>query len=270
MLSRGLPDHFRIGILILLPVLAFMQVTGRKLPVLVRIVDPLQQAPGLFCFGQMQEDLDDDDAVFMHILFKIAQLAIAVLPDVLAEHRLWQVLAVHQVMDLDDKDFFIIGAIENGDIAAFGQMLMAAPEIVMVQLLGRRHLEWCDFNPLGIEAAHDMLDGPILAGSVHGLQNNEHPEFIVGIKDILELDEGLNIAGQFRLGFRALGPAAGLVRGKISQPEPFGVTDPEILDFHNRSLLWRSGPQVRFHVSRTTILCKISTAESRKADASLI
>ena len=63
----------------------------------------------------------------------------------------------------------------------------------MLQFLGARLLEAEDLAALGIDAGHDMLDGPVLSRRVHGLENQEQGVAVVGVKEALEGPELLNV-----------------------------------------------------------------------------
>lgn len=195
--------------------------------------------PGsMLLFRQVQEDLDHDDAIFMHVSLEISQLAVAFLPDVLVEHMIRQILAFNQVVDFDNEDLFIIGSVEDGDGAAFRQVLMAAPEVVVIQFLGGWDFERGYFDTLWIETAHDVFDGAILAGSIHRLQDHQDTKLVVSVENILELDQLLDITRQFSFSLGPFASAAGAVGGKIGQMELLLVTDSEIFDFHCEFLLF--------------------------------
>jgi hypothetical protein len=72
-----------------------------------------------------------------------------------------------------DEDFLIVGSIENPDTPPFGQALEVAPEKVVVEVLRRGLLEREDLAALWIYSRHDVLDGSVLAGGVHRLENEE-------------------------------------------------------------------------------------------------
>ena len=37
-------------------------------------------------------------------------------------------------MDPDDEDLLVVGAVEDADVAALGQLLLVAPQVVVVEL----------------------------------------------------------------------------------------------------------------------------------------
>src|SRR5215467_1749835 len=91
-----------------------------------------------------------------------------------------------------DQDFLVIGAIENSDVATLRKNLEVPPKIVVVEFFGGRRLEAVDEAALRVESRHHMLDGPVLARSIHGLQNDQKCVGILGIQLALELRQKLN------------------------------------------------------------------------------
>jgi hypothetical protein len=62
----------------------------------------------------------------------------------------------------------------------------------MIQLLNRRRLERSDLAALRIDARHNVLDGAVLAGGVHGLKDEQHGPAILRIERVLQLGERCN------------------------------------------------------------------------------
>ena len=69
------------------------------------------------------------------------------------------------------------------------QALRCTPQKVVVQFLGRRLLEAEDLAALRIDAAHDVLDRPVLAGRVHRLQDDQHRVPVVRVEEVLGLGQ---------------------------------------------------------------------------------
>ena len=78
-------------------------------------------------------------------------------------------------MHPDDEHLLVMGAVEDADLAASGEAPRVAPEEVVVELLGRGHLEAVHRDALGVHAAHHVADRPVLAGRVERLQHHQHP-----------------------------------------------------------------------------------------------
>ena len=72
-------------------------------------------------------------------------------------------------------------AVEDADAAPLGQGLHVSPEEIVIELLGGRFLETVNLAALRIHAGHDVADGAVLAGGVHGLENEQHRVGIAGI-----------------------------------------------------------------------------------------
>ena len=95
------------------------------------------------------------------------------LPDYLfVERVVGQALAVQDLgMHADDQHLFVIGAVEDPDAPAFREALRGAPEKVVFQLGRARMLEAEHLAPLRIDAGHQMANCTVLAGRVHGLED---------------------------------------------------------------------------------------------------
>jgi hypothetical protein len=63
-------------------------------------------------------------------------------------------------MQSHNQHLFVVRAIENPDVAAFRQDLGVAPEIVVVELFGRRRFEARDAAALRIDADITCLMAP--------------------------------------------------------------------------------------------------------------
>ena len=83
---------------------------------------------------------------------------------------LGQDLGVHP----DDEDILVVGAIEDGELAAGGQGGSGPPQEVVGGLCRRGLLEGHDAAPLRVHPRHDVLDRPVLSGGVKCLEDDEH------------------------------------------------------------------------------------------------
>jgi hypothetical protein len=97
----------------------------------------------------------------------------------------------------------------------------------VVQVLGRRGLERDDLAALRVDSGHDVLDRAVLAGGVHGLEDQEHGPAILGVEHVLELGEERDPLLQRLLGRRlVLGLQPRGVAGiDLLEPEPSPVLD---------------------------------------------
>ena len=99
-------------------------------------------------------------------------------------------------MHLDDEHFLVIGAVEDADVAAFGQVAGGAPEKIVRQFLRAGMLEAEHLAALRIDAGHDVLDRAVLARGVHRLKNQQQRITIVRVEQILVLAHFLDVGGE--------------------------------------------------------------------------
>ena len=81
-------------------------------------------------------------------------------------------------------------------LPALGEAPRIAPHEVVVEVFRRGLLERDDLAALRIDARHDVLDRAVLAGRVHGLENEQQRPAILGVEHILLLREPLGSALQ--------------------------------------------------------------------------
>jgi hypothetical protein len=111
------------------------------------------------------------------------------------------VLGDHQFgVDLDHQHVFEIGAVVDADPASLGQSTSVTPQEIMLHLLGRRFLEREDLAALRVDAGHHVLDGAVLAGGVHGLEDQQDGMRIGGVELFLRYAQGVQVFGQQLLG----------------------------------------------------------------------
>jgi hypothetical protein len=75
-------------------------------------------------------------------------------------------------MHAHHQNLLVVGPIEDSDVAPLGQVLHVTPQEVVVELLVRWLLEADYAATLRVHPRHDEFDGAVLAGRVHGLQND--------------------------------------------------------------------------------------------------
>ena len=88
---------------------------------------------------------------------------------------------------LTDQYFFIVAAIENANAPAWWEFVRRAPEKIVIQFFFAGAFEGVDLHALWIDAAHHVLDGAVLASSIHRLKDKQHPMAILGIHLLLKL-----------------------------------------------------------------------------------
>ena len=99
-------------------------------------------------------------------------------------------------MHPDDEHFFVVRAVEDADLAAGGEPLLVAPEVVMPELLARGHLEAADVHSLRVDAAHDVTDRAVLAGGIEPLQAQEQAVGVLGGQAVLVGRQELHALGE--------------------------------------------------------------------------
>ncbi len=122
---------------------------------------------------------------------RVGDGAVAVAPDVaFLLQGVRQPLADQDLrMHAHDQHLLVIGAVEDADAPALGQVPRRPPQEVVVQLLGAGVLEAEHLAALRVDAGHHVPDRPVLAGGVHGLEDQQHGVPVAGIEHLLLLAE---------------------------------------------------------------------------------
>ena len=89
-------------------------------------------------------------------------------------------------VDSHHQHLFIIRAVKNPNMAAFGKNLGSTPQEIVVQIFRRGLLKRINLTTLRIHSRHDMLDEAIFASRVHGLKNHQNRPTVLGIELVLE------------------------------------------------------------------------------------
>jgi hypothetical protein len=218
--------------------LAFGGVTGREFPILVRIVDACEKAALLFLFGNVKEEFADDDPIAREVSLGVTNVFEAFFPDSFGNEFGWNFLPREQFgVDAHDENVFVVAAVEYADVAAIGQDLEATPKVVVIEFLGGRRLEGIDLATLRIDAGHDVFDGTVLAGGVHGLEDEEQGPFVLGIEPVLEIAEEFDAAGEgfFGAGLIFITELQCVAGIEIFQVKLFAVINPEWVGYLLRS-----------------------------------
>ena len=115
--------------------------------------DPLAKAAKLLDIGNVQEQLDQTDAVIDEHLFEGVDLVIGSLP------LFW----AGQSLDAFDQDPPVPGSVEDCDIPGRRQLLPKAPEKVATLLLWAGLADRPNLNPAWVEPLGQTLDRAALA-----------------------------------------------------------------------------------------------------------
>jgi hypothetical protein len=132
-------------------------------------------------------------------------------------------------MHPNDQHFLVIGTIEYAHLPAFRKPARRAPEKIMFQLIGARLFETVNLAALRIDPGHDVLDGAVLAGSVHPLKNEQQCIAVGGVVQALQGTQLLNVFSQ-QFPILLLRLAKGLHNGRpLSEFDLFSRPHTEIL-----------------------------------------
>src|ERR1700730_12190903 len=129
------------------------------------MVDAVEEPPGLRSPGDVQEHLDNADAVVDEMVLPLVDLLITPLPYLSPPSRFRQPLSGEQLRVYPHhQDLLVVRAVEDADSSPRRQVPLIAPQVVMLKLLDRGLLEAAHLNALGIDTAHHVLDRAVLAG----------------------------------------------------------------------------------------------------------
>src|SRR5262249_52949143 len=92
-----LADHLLVRRLVLVPILPLVRVGDRELPVLVRVVEALEEAPRLLLLRDVKEELPDERPVAREEVLEVVDVPEAVLPDLLRDQLRRQLLLVEDL-----------------------------------------------------------------------------------------------------------------------------------------------------------------------------
>jgi hypothetical protein len=98
-----------------------------------------------------------------------------------------------ELVDVRDEDVFVVRTVEDLDHSASGDLGVDAPEEVMQGLLGGGLPKAGYVAALWIDAREDVADGPIFAGRVHALQNDQESLLLACIENLLQVGEILPV-----------------------------------------------------------------------------
>jgi len=100
-------------------------------------------------------------------------------------------------MNAGDQNLLVIGAIEYADLPEFGQLAGRTSQKIVLQFLRAGMFEAGDAAALGIDTRHDMGDGSIFTGSIHGLKNHQKRKATGRIQQLLLRTQLFDVRAQF-------------------------------------------------------------------------
>ena len=169
----------------------------------------------------------------------MADLAVALgekLVLVLLQHTRGHLVAFLQVVQLDHQHILVVAAVENGDGPAGGQRLVDPPQEVVFQLFTVGLFKTGHLHALGVQAGHHMFDGAVLAGGVHGLQNEDQSFAAVGIKGVLQSGHFLQVFGGLCQNFLFVDPVGLAVGSQFVQSALAAAVKTIGIRFHSGAL----------------------------------
>ena len=181
-----------IGVLVVIPVAALLDVGEAEFPVFLGLVDAGEEALALFCFGEVEEEFEDAGAVAVEVGFVVVDGGVAVGPDI--GDGVGEALGAEETgVDAHDENLLVVGAIEDADLAAGGEVGLGAPEEVVGKFLGGGLFEAGDVAALRVNAGHDVADGAVFASGVHGLEDEENGVATGGVVQALQVAERIDL-----------------------------------------------------------------------------
>ena len=97
-------------------------------------------------------------------------------------------------MHAGDQNLLVIGAVEDADPPAFGQIAGGAPEKVVFQFGGAGMLEAEHLAALRIDPGHHVLDGAVLSGGIHRLKDQQDGVAVGGVEQLLARAQLRNVS----------------------------------------------------------------------------
>jgi hypothetical protein len=160
---------------IVLPIFSFVNVRAAELPILVRLINALEETLSLFALREVEEELDDTGAVTIEMLLHVHDGTIPFLPDcLLIEESLRKPLTAENLwMYANDEHLLVVRTIKDADPPAFRQPAGRSPEKIMFQFLRTRLFETENLAAFRINPGHDVPDGAVLTGGVQPLKNQQ-------------------------------------------------------------------------------------------------
>src|SRR5207302_8352970 len=124
-----------------------------------------------------------------------------------------------------------LGAVEYADVAAARHRDHRAPHEVVRQFLLARPLERMHVAALRVDPGHHVGDRAVLAARVHRLKNHQQRPAVLGVEQLLQLGEPLDVFGEDVLRLRLADvEAAGVAGIDVREVESLGALDAVVLD----------------------------------------
>ena len=138
------------------------------------IVQALQKTRSLFLLGDVQEELHDRRAVADQVPLEGDYVPKSLLPKSVVDGT-WREFTTGKEIRIDPQGdhLLVVGAVENADAAPFGQGHPVPVQVAVLHVLVGGLAEIRDPEALWIHTGSDVLDGAVLTGRVHALEDEE-------------------------------------------------------------------------------------------------
>src|SRR5262245_49872387 len=87
--GAGVVEHVLVSSQIIIPVGAFSDITHREFPIFLRLLDALQETPGLLLFGDVEEKFQNHNAISNQVMLEIIDILKTAPPDMLSPN-IWR------------------------------------------------------------------------------------------------------------------------------------------------------------------------------------
>ena len=145
----------------------------------------------------MQKDLNKEETIFRQIPFPIANLAIALVPNIMADQFFRHAFALNDIVNLRNDDVFIMGTVENGNFSAPRQGFIDTPQIIMILFFHTRLFKAVHVYAGRIHTRKNVLYRAVFAGCIHGLQDDDDTIVIISTQLFLPVVHFCQHLGHF-------------------------------------------------------------------------
>ncbi|MPM82523.1 hypothetical protein SDC9_129584 [bioreactor metagenome] len=199
-----------VGLLVVVPLGAHLEVVLVELPVLAGVVQPLLQPLALFVLADVQHELDDHRAGLAEHALEVVDLRIA----------LGLLLGREPAVDHGHQHILVLAAVEEHDLARTRHLLVNAPQVVVGLLHVGGRLPAHGAHAQRRHATEDSAQRAVLAGCVHALQYDQQLEAPVGVEQVLQrvqlLGQGFDTGPVLGLAAAREGLGAGIEPGQLA------------------------------------------------------
>src|SRR5712692_6997374 len=184
--GRAACDGDAVCALVVVPVSTFVDVVHAELPLLVVILESVDQTFPLLLIGDMKADLDELDALVRDLPLEAVDELVTTLDDI----------ERGEIVDPHDQHVLVMRAVEDADVSREGQAAPDAPEEAVPLLRGGRLLEGRDLDRLRVQVDDDVRDGAVLTARVHALKHQQQRLLALCVQLVLELEQGRVLLGE--------------------------------------------------------------------------